>query len=315
MAKTWLITGASRGFGRQLAEAVLETATGWSRPPAPPSNSTTWWPASRRADAGGRARRHRRRRGRRAAVKAAVDAFGRTRRGRQQRRLRQQRPDRGDGRGRLPRPDRDQPVRGRERHAGRAAGAARAALRDFRAVLLDRRTRRRHSRDGRLPEREVRGRRLLRSARQRGRAVRRQGHHRRAGAFRTDWQGSSMELHAVGPTTSRPWAPSTATDETQRQPAPGDPRAPRGSSSRPPSTTAQDPPRRLLLGSDAVASAQKAAEIRAAETEKWADVSRSGRLPRRRTLGPMSPGTVRPATPSGTPRRSGGGAPCATLQG
>ena len=41
----------------------------------------------------------------------------------------------------------------------------------------------------------------------------------------------------------------------------------------------EDPPRRLILGADAVASAQTAAELRAAETEKWAEVSRSADYP------------------------------------
>ncbi|MGP3961926.1 oxidoreductase [Nonomuraea sp. 3N208] len=97
------------------------------------------------------------------------------------------------------------------------------------------------------------------------------------GAFRTDWQGSSMEMHAVGPdyeeTVGALHRYRRDTNGTQS----GDPaRAVRiiinvvGD---------DNPPRRLLLGSDAVAAAQKAAEIRAAETEKWADVSRSADFP------------------------------------
>jgi hypothetical protein len=42
---------------------------------------------------------------------------------------------------------------------------------------------------------------------------------------------------------------------------------------------ADEPPRRLILGADALTSAQQAAEVRAAETEKWADVSRSADYP------------------------------------
>lgn len=39
------------------------------------------------------------------------------------------------------------------------------------------------------------------------------------------------------------------------------------------------PPRRLILGSDAVVAAQKAAQERAAETGQWAEVSRSADFP------------------------------------
>ena len=39
------------------------------------------------------------------------------------------------------------------------------------------------------------------------------------------------------------------------------------------------PPRRLILGSDAVKSARQAADARAAETEKWATISRAADFP------------------------------------
>lgn len=43
MAKTWLITGSSRGFGRELARAALERGTtSWQRP-GTRSSSTIWW--------------------------------------------------------------------------------------------------------------------------------------------------------------------------------------------------------------------------------------------------------------------------------
>jgi NAD(P)-dependent dehydrogenase (short-subunit alcohol dehydrogenase family) len=42
MTKTWLITGSSRGFGRELAKAVLDNGIGSSPPPAARSSSTTW---------------------------------------------------------------------------------------------------------------------------------------------------------------------------------------------------------------------------------------------------------------------------------
>ncbi|MET9241181.1 oxidoreductase [Nonomuraea sp. NPDC003709] len=97
------------------------------------------------------------------------------------------------------------------------------------------------------------------------------------GAFRTDWQGTSMEIHLVGPdyeqTVGTIHRHRRDTDGTQ----PGDPA--RAARIIIDVVGHDDPPRRLLLGSDAVASAQKAAELRAAETEKWADVSRSADYP------------------------------------
>ncbi|MER5998034.1 oxidoreductase [Nonomuraea angiospora] len=97
------------------------------------------------------------------------------------------------------------------------------------------------------------------------------------GAFRTDWQGPSMEIHPVGPdyeqTVGAIHRYRRDTDGTQ----PGDPA--RAARIIIDVVGHVDPPRRLLLGSDAVASAQKAAELRAAETEKWADVSRSADYP------------------------------------
>ncbi|MFC5825953.1 oxidoreductase [Nonomuraea insulae] len=97
------------------------------------------------------------------------------------------------------------------------------------------------------------------------------------GAFRTDWQGSSMEIHPVGPdyeeTVGAIHRYRRESDGTQ----PGDPA--RAAEIIIDVVGADDPPRRLLLGGDAVASAQKAADIRAAETVKWADVSRSADYP------------------------------------
>ncbi|GAA3043473.1 SDR family NAD(P)-dependent oxidoreductase [Kitasatospora albolonga] len=97
------------------------------------------------------------------------------------------------------------------------------------------------------------------------------------GAFRTDWQGSSMELHAVGEdyreTVGAMNAYRAANDGTQ----PGDPdRAARvilDVVGRP------DPPRRLLLGAQAVTAALAAGRAREAETEHWAEISRSADFP------------------------------------
>jgi hypothetical protein len=72
---------------------------------------------------------------------------------------------------------------------------------------------------------------------------------------------------------SRQWGPSTRYRQENDGTQPGDPaRAAKVISDV---VGADAPPRRLILGSDAVTSAQKAANLRAAETEKWADVSRS----------------------------------------
>src|SRR3954454_12046118 len=97
------------------------------------------------------------------------------------------------------------------------------------------------------------------------------------GAFRTDWGGSSMRLAEVHPdydsTVGEMNRYRVATDGTQ----PGDPaRAARiivevvGS---------DDPPRRLLLGAGAVAQARDAATQRAAELEQWADLSATADFP------------------------------------
>src|SRR5882757_3193529 len=98
------------------------------------------------------------------------------------------------------------------------------------------------------------------------------------GAFRTDWQGSSMTLHDVGgdyeETVGAFNKYRAANDGTQ----PGDPS--RAARIIVDTVGAPQPPRRLLLGAQAVVMARDAAEARAAETEKWADVSASADFPR-----------------------------------
>ncbi|MBB5914069.1 NAD(P)-dependent dehydrogenase (short-subunit alcohol dehydrogenase family) [Nocardia transvalensis] len=97
------------------------------------------------------------------------------------------------------------------------------------------------------------------------------------GGFRTDWQGSSMTLHPVGPDYDQTVGAVNRyrrdTDGTQ----PGDPA--RAAQAVIDVVTQPKPPRRLLLGTDALTSARKAAELRAAETEAWAEVSRSTDFP------------------------------------
>ena len=97
------------------------------------------------------------------------------------------------------------------------------------------------------------------------------------GAFRTDWQGSSMQLHPVGPDYEETVGAINRYRQENDGTQPGDPA--RAAKVIIDVVGAEDPPRRLILGSDAVTSAQKAANLRAAETEKWADVSRSADYP------------------------------------
>jgi NAD(P)-dependent dehydrogenase (short-subunit alcohol dehydrogenase family) len=93
------------------------------------------------------------------------------------------------------------------------------------------------------------------------------------GGFRTDWGGSSMNLATVGrdyeETVGKVNEYRRATDGAQ----PGDPaRAAQVIAGLP---DLEEPPLRLLLGTDALTLADKASRSRAAEAERWADVSRS----------------------------------------
>ena len=93
------------------------------------------------------------------------------------------------------------------------------------------------------------------------------------GAFRTDWGGPTARTMPVSPD----YDPSVgvmirsrdATDGRQ----PGDPV--RAAALIIGIARLDEPPLRLLLGAGAVESAEKASRARAAEAEKWADVSRS----------------------------------------
>ena len=93
------------------------------------------------------------------------------------------------------------------------------------------------------------------------------------GAFRTDWQGASMRRHAVGPdyaaTVGELHRLRDRTDGTQ----PGDPA--RAARIILDVVGLDDPPRRLLLGADAVSMAREAERRRAEELERWADLSAS----------------------------------------
>ena len=195
MSKVFLLTGSTRGLGRQIAEAVLadghrlvatarrpeglaDLAERYGDQILPVALDVTDPEAAR------------------AAVAAGVAAFGRidvvvnnagyanlvavediTARG-------------------LPRADRRQPARRRQRHQGRAAGAAPPGRGPHHPGLLDRRAAG-HPRPVRLPGGQVGGRRLLRGAGQGGRAARHQGH--RAGAGRhADRLGRRLDAGPAG---------------------------------------------------------------------------------------------------------------------
>ena len=93
------------------------------------------------------------------------------------------------------------------------------------------------------------------------------------GAFRTEWQGSSMVRHPVGPdyeaTVGRIHQFRAESQGGQQ----GDPV--RAAEAIVRVASLDDPPRRLPLGSDALTAALTAGAARTAEAEKWADLSRS----------------------------------------
>jgi NAD(P)-dependent dehydrogenase (short-subunit alcohol dehydrogenase family) len=97
------------------------------------------------------------------------------------------------------------------------------------------------------------------------------------GAFRTDWQGSSMRMAPVGAdyeqTVGAMHRLRTATDGKQA----GDPA--RAAKIIIDVVGLDDPPLRLLLGAGAVEAAEKSARARAEETQQWAQVSRSADFP------------------------------------
>ena len=93
------------------------------------------------------------------------------------------------------------------------------------------------------------------------------------GAFRTDWGGASMQMAEVGPdyagTVGRVHDHRRAVDRRQ----PGDPvRAAQVSLDV---CAAEEPPLRLLLGSDALQLAERSSRARGREAAVWAGVSRS----------------------------------------
>ena len=97
------------------------------------------------------------------------------------------------------------------------------------------------------------------------------------GAFRTDWQGSSMRLHAVGADYEETVGAINRYRQENDGIQPGDPV--RAAKVIIDVVGSDDPPRWLLLGADAVAAARKAGQARAAETEQWAEVGSSVGFP------------------------------------
>lgn len=98
------------------------------------------------------------------------------------------------------------------------------------------------------------------------------------GAFRTDWQGSSMVRHEVGPDYADTVGRINRFREESQGTQQGDPD--RAAAAIVAIVDHDDPPRRLLLGSDALASALAAGTARNAEAERWAHVSRSTDYPK-----------------------------------
>ncbi|WIX76413.1 oxidoreductase [Amycolatopsis carbonis] len=96
------------------------------------------------------------------------------------------------------------------------------------------------------------------------------------GAFRTDWAGSSMRVDPVTPDYDETVGAMNRR-RTDSATWPGDPA--RAAKIIVDVVDHADPPRRLLLGAGAVELAARSSAERAAEAEKWADVSRSADFP------------------------------------
>jgi hypothetical protein len=86
-----------------------------------------------------------------------------------------------------------------------------------------------------------------------------------------------MQLHPAGPDYDQTVGGFNRMREKTNGTQPGDPV--RGARIIVDVVRAPDPPRRLLLGAQAVIMATEAAATRAAELEKWADVSSGADFP------------------------------------
>jgi NAD(P)-dependent dehydrogenase (short-subunit alcohol dehydrogenase family) len=97
------------------------------------------------------------------------------------------------------------------------------------------------------------------------------------GGFRTDWGGSSMTAPPVDADYDQTVGEMNRYRESTVSTWPGDPA--RAAKIILDITRLDDPPLRLLLGAGAVESARKASDARAAEADRWADVSESADFP------------------------------------
>jgi NAD(P)-dependent dehydrogenase (short-subunit alcohol dehydrogenase family) len=97
------------------------------------------------------------------------------------------------------------------------------------------------------------------------------------GAFRTDWQGSSMTMHQPGPDYRDTVGRIHDYRRAARGTEPGDPDRAAEVIAR--VVDLAEPPRRLLLGTDALDMALAAGVQRSVEAEQWAELSRSADFP------------------------------------
>ncbi|GJM78517.1 hypothetical protein HMSSN139_10130 [Paenibacillus sp. HMSSN-139] len=97
------------------------------------------------------------------------------------------------------------------------------------------------------------------------------------GAFRTDWNGASMRKLAVGADYEETVGKMNRFRDSFEGHQPGNPV--RGAKIIADLVRLEEPPLRLLLGSDAVETAAKASRERAVEADAWAELSRSADYP------------------------------------
>jgi NAD(P)-dependent dehydrogenase (short-subunit alcohol dehydrogenase family) len=97
------------------------------------------------------------------------------------------------------------------------------------------------------------------------------------GAFRTDWGGSSMRRLQVGEDYEQTVGEIHRFRESTVESWPGDPV--RAAQVLVEVAKTDEPPLRLLLGSDALARAEQGSRTRAEEAQRWAEVSRSTDFP------------------------------------
>jgi NAD(P)-dependent dehydrogenase (short-subunit alcohol dehydrogenase family) len=97
------------------------------------------------------------------------------------------------------------------------------------------------------------------------------------GPFRTEWSTTSMVRHEVGPDYEETVGAMNRFRESTAATWPGDPR--RAAEIIADVVAGPEPPLRLLLGARAVESAERSSRERAEEAARWADVSRSADFP------------------------------------